>query len=165
MIDIDQDTLIKAVARAIMDDMVHADMVEAIKREIRTEIVASVRTEVSDLVGVWVEERLTGTFQPTNRWGEPRGEPVTIRELAMAEVEQRCNRKVSPHSGRDADRHDRGSITAVHYMAREAIKETVDERVKALTEAAVNDAMERLTEEDVGRSVKSAVWSALRPKK
>lgn len=101
-----------------------------------------------------VRDALTGTFQPMNQWGEKNGQPTTLRDLVMTEVQKFLDEK-PPRNGYN-DRERPGGLRELlrHEVAELMRKELKAEIDKA--KALVRNEVAAKAAELFGDVVKSA---------
>src|SRR5690606_37843353 len=105
-------------------------------REEMRQVVREVATEVAlEKVVTVIDEVMEAGFRKTNHYGEPTGEPITLREMVVAEVKGQLERPVD-RSGHKADRYSRESLTYVQFVASKAAQDALKgELGEAVTEA------------------------------
>ncbi len=112
---------------------------------------AAVQEQASTLVS----EALSGEIRRTNTYGEPTGEPTTLRDLIRADVAKYLNEKV-PERGYGGDR--RGGF-------RELLQHEVDEAMNKELRAAIREAREQVVvkvQEKAAQLIGEAVKEGLR---
>mgnify|MGYP003490872291 CR=1 FL=1 len=60
---------------------------EADRNKLREEVQGQIRGIVTGIVTEQVRSIATGEFRPTDRWGDPKGEPVTLREMCARQAQ------------------------------------------------------------------------------
>lgn len=115
----------QVAAKAIAD----ADQYPTIKERANKLLAAMVEARVEAAVST----ALTEARQPTNQWGQPKGDPVTLEETIDAKVAQLLQSSVAT-----SDR--RGTTTYVERAISDEVRTTVAKVVKAAV-AAERDAV------------------------
>lgn len=117
-----------------------------------TKMADQIRGEViREVVRPQIEEALGRPFRKTNTYGEPVGEPVTLRELIVDEV-QRVLRQ-------PADTYSREKGTVLEVAVRKEVADAFGNEVRD----AVKQAREGVADE-IGRQVINAVSAAMKGK-
>lgn len=105
-----------------------------LEREIREEMRYSVKTEVQEALraalGPMVSEALDQAIQPTNSYGEAKGEPVTLREVIV---------KTAKEELRDARSRD-GYGSRKENLVQEIIRKEVGAALAKELNDAIKDA-------------------------
>jgi hypothetical protein len=121
-------------------------------RQYKTELAQRVREirdeEIRLAIAPEIALALGEPFRRTNGYGEPKGEPVTMREYIVDVVQSWMNE-------RDKYNHDKG--TNIERLVRKL----VEEAFKAEIAAAVKSAREAVTKQ-IGESFGNAVTDAVR---
>lgn len=139
-------TIGEIVAQKIVERLAKEDRYHELTRQVQ-----EIRKEViREAVRPQVEEALNKPFRRSNIYGEPAGEPVTLRELIVDEV-----RRVLKDPA-DKYNRDRGTVleAAVHKEVeaafaseiREAVKQTreqVSDRIGQIVADAVSEGMRK----------------------
>lgn len=77
---------------------------------------------LTEKIGTLFLEIVDQPVVETNRWGERKGESVTLREFILKQAGEYLNEKVDPDTG-DAPRYGRDSnIRRIEYLARNAVR-------------------------------------------
>lgn len=79
---------------------------------------------IVDALQPLLDEVMDSEFVPTNHYGEPKGEPMTMRELVVKEVEKWCNGRGSFSS--DGTNLEKMIKDAIGYSLSNEIKKEVD---------------------------------------
>jgi hypothetical protein len=87
----------------------------SLRDQVTAEMKASIRGELDKLVA----EALAGAVQPTNQWGEARGEPTTLREVILKDVAAWLN-EARPTTGSRRDQ-----LSPFRRMLEEEIEKAV----------------------------------------
>lgn len=136
-------------------DLVAAKIVEKVAAdETRwrplTRHVTEIRTEViREMIRPQIEQALSEPFRKTNGYGEPAGEPVTLRTLIVAEVRKAM--------AEPADSYNRAKGSFVDQLVRN--------EVRAAFAAEVADAVKQArtaVAAEIGQHVASAVQAAMK---
>ncbi|MFI9507201.1 hypothetical protein [Nocardia sp. NPDC052566] len=129
-------------------------------REEMKSVVRKVIAEIArDRAATIVDDVLTAGFRKTNSYGEPVGDPVTLRELVVAEVSNQLTRQVD-ESGRTPDGYGRTRMSYVQYVARTAAAEALRGELGAAAAAAVDEVKAGVTAmvaEELGKKIVRAV--------
>lgn len=118
--------------------------------ELRNQYMDVRREALRDQLAPIIEQVMAEPFRKTNSYGEPTGQPVTLRELVIAEVRNVMN---SP-----ADKYASPSKGSV-------IEQAVRKEVKALFDKEIGEAVATLQKEfagQIGSLVATAVEQKLR---
>jgi len=130
-----------------------------LEKEMRS-VVRDVVAEVArDRVAVVIDEVFAAGFRKTNGYGEPIGEPVTLRQMVIGEVEGQLARKVTAN-GNSARGYDSGAMSYAEYVAANAAKEALRGELGAAVTAAVDEVKGRVTglvAEELGAKIAKAV--------
>lgn len=115
-----------------------------------TQRVADTRTEmIRELLKPVIEEALTTPFRKTSSWGEPTGDPVTLRTAVMAEAQRMLTHYESDYG--------RQKLTVMQALVRKEVEAAFANEVRD----AVKQAREQVATE-IGTMVASAVQAGLK---
>lgn len=89
-----RDAFNEAIKRGV-DDAVENVARELLRREMETGIRELIRAESIAIL----RETFAGKFQPHNQFGEPKGDPVTLRELIAGDLRRALEAKVALEDG------------------------------------------------------------------
>ena len=141
-------TIADLVAVAIVDGL-HADhdswnTLGTRFREIRTEL-------IRDMIRPQLEQALAEPFRRTNDYGEPTGQPVTLRELVVKEAQRALTAPVDTYN------RDKGSFVdqLVRTEVRNAFAAEVADALKQARAAVAGE---------IGKQVASAAIAAMKAK-
>lgn len=142
--DIKQD-IIDAVANRIADE---------IGRDIKTQLKAKSSAAVENLITEIVCDLAEKTFTPVDHWGEPKGEPTTIKDMMVKSIENWWSAKVDS-SGNVSTSYS-AKLTRSEYFANKVVSEYVNSKLhlemKAIIEAGkdkVREAMAKSVTEQI----------------
>jgi hypothetical protein len=114
--------------------------------------ITTVRDEViRELVRPQVEEALTAPVQRTSSWGDPVGDPQTLRDVIIAEAQKLLKQP--------ADSYNRDKGTVLEQVVRKEVQAALSAEIKA----AVQQAREAVAGE-IGQQVATAVVAAMKAK-
>lgn len=104
-------------------DLVVAEVVKQ-NRTVLTSFVREVRTElVREALAPVVAEAIAAPVQKTNIYGEPDGQPTTLRELVLTKVREVLTEPV--------DKYDRAKGTLLSSIVRKEVEEAFRKEVAA----------------------------------
>lgn len=129
-------------------------------RKEMTPIVRDMVTEVArDRVAAVIDDVFAAGFRKTNRYGEPVGETITLREMVIEQVQGQLERRVDER-GNTPDGYGRGSMPFTEYMARKAANEALRGELGEAATAAVEEVkakVKAVVAEDLGAKIARAV--------
>jgi len=117
---------------------------------------AAVKAVVDAEVPQVVREVLDGTFTPMSRWGEPQGEPTTIRAMAGEEA-QRWLTEQTDRRGRTGYSTDGPKKPRLHWMVAEMVDSAWKEHLRSEAAEVAKQVKAKLNEklsEDVAKAVR-----------
>jgi hypothetical protein len=124
---------------------------DAIVELVQERVLEAIEARVSEIIDAALEQQL----QPTNEWGEAKGNPRTIREIILSEAEGYLTQKVD-HEGKPESSTYRKSSTRLEFLTRGYIRkeyaETLNqevERVIGEIKAGINDRTEQAIKKGV----------------
>lgn len=139
-------------ARAMFDSIVRATSNSVFQKssgEITKAIHAQVSTTISEKVGAMIDGALESGIQPRNEYGEPKGEPTTLKALIGRAGEKYLSEKVN----KDGVVGGYNTVgTRLEYLIEKAIEKHIDYRLKQEIEKAVKLATEQ-AQAEVGKVV------------
>lgn len=138
----------KSIARELRDDM---------RKDVRDIVVETARAQVADII----TETMAAGFRKTNSYGEPTGEPITLREMVVDQVKGELVRLVDGY-GRPADRYNGGNLTFIEYHSRKAATEALKGEVGTAVADAVAEiktGVKSLVTESMAAKVHKAITS------
>ena len=102
--------------------------------DLNTQVLDSAKEQINTII----EGVIAGTIQRTNKWGEAKGEPITLKELIINESKQWFTQTVD-RDGKDTEanryHHDRDTTRAqwiVKKQVQPLVKEIVDVEIKKM---------------------------------
>ena len=145
----------KALVQEQVVSNITNQMMPNIRHEIKMTVLANLDKAVDNMIAEIVEEVTSDVFQPTTSWGEPNGEPTTIKDMIAEKTlkwwEDKVDRQGKP------TRYT-GAITRAEYFAEKTVGEYVrrqlDNDIKDLTARAketINDAMAEAIKKNLKR--------------
>jgi hypothetical protein len=139
-------TLGDQIAAQVIDRIVkQSDRWENLQRRIN-----DIRTEmIRELLQPVIEEALTTPFRKTSSYGEPTGEPVTLRSVIMADAQRMLTHYESDYG--------RQKLTVMQALVRKEVEAAFASEVRD----AVKQAREQVSTE-IGQMVASAVQAGLK---
>ncbi|QDF18798.1 hypothetical protein SEA_SCENTAE_79 [Gordonia phage SCentae] len=112
-----------------------------IKKQVLHQISSQVESQVAEIVA----ETVNGSIRQTNTWGEPTGDPTTMREMLAKEVKEVIARKVNSRG--ETDRFGgNGSIPYITYLVRKEADQLVKTELKSTIDAAMGNVRAVVTE-------------------
>lgn len=111
-----------------------ASLVEAIQRDARAEILASVKTQINAKVGELVDATLNNEFQPVNEWGEPKGKPLSLREMVGQVARTYLGAKVDKEGREGTYQADKDRLT---FLVSKVVASEFDYRMQSEVKKAV----------------------------
>ncbi len=131
------ETTLKWNGQQMFDSIVRVaaeSLLENIKRDLRAEIVATVKAQITAQVGEIVEGTLSGAFQPVNEWGEPKGKPTSLRDLVAETARTYLGAKVDKE-GRENSYN--GSADRLSFLVSKVVASEFDYRMQTEVKKAV----------------------------
>lgn len=107
-----------------------------LSKEMRAAVREVVTEAATAQVGKFIDEVFAAGFRKTNAFGEPVGEPVTLRELVIAGINDQLQRQVNGRGG-TPDSYDRDRMPYIEYVARKAATEALNGELGQAVTAAV----------------------------
>jgi len=142
--------------QATIADLVAAQITERLSKEdawggLRKRA-SEIRAEaIREAVRPQIEEAIAKPIQKTNSYGEPVGEPTTLRELIIDEARKAVNEPVDKYA------RDKGTFLT------QAVKREIQAALSAEIADAVKQARQQVADE-IGQQVTAAVAAAMRAK-
>lgn len=115
-------------------DSIANTLLDEIRRDIRAEVLKVLTPAIQNEVRGIVREQLDGTVRKTNRWGDPEGDPQSLRDLFAAEVKAYLSE--SPRENRSGY-SDHGARPGGF---RELIKREIDDAMTKELRGAIREA-------------------------
>ncbi len=135
----------------ILADRLHREMIPVVRD--------AVKEAAQERVAAIVADAMAQGFRKTNTYGEPTGEPITMREMVIGEVKGQMERRVT-RNGNAAERYDSGALPYVQYVAAKAAQEALNGELKAAATAAVDEvkgSVKALVAEELGAKIAKIV--------
>ena len=130
-------------ARAMFDSIVRTTS-HSVFQKSSQEITGAVRVQVSgaiaEKVGALIDAALEGGIQQHNEYGEPKGEPTTLKALIGKTGEKYLSEKVDKE-GKASNYTNVG--TRLEYLVSKAVEKHIDYKLKQEIEKAVKLATEQ----------------------
>lgn len=144
------DRVVQVVAARIVD---RTDLYEIA----HAAVVAKVQEMAEDKIVSAIDEAFEKPFTPTSRYGESKGDPMTIREMIDDKISTWLKESVD-YQGRTADSYNnRGKSLRVHYL----IRKHIEDAMKLDLEKLVKEQVETFPK-DIGKIVTEAVQQGLK---
>lgn len=140
-------TIADMVTEKIVAVLVKDDRWKSLKDEVQKIRAEMVREALRPLVA----EAIAAPVQKTNTWGEPSGEPVTMRELILEETRKLVREP--------ADSYHRDQGTVIQKMVRDEVRAALLKDIKDTVLRARSQVAD-----EAGRLVSEAVQSAMKAK-
>jgi hypothetical protein len=105
-------------------------LIPSIREDVAAAVTAAAQREITDQVSVMVTEVLAEPFQTTDRWGDLKGKPVTIRERIAEEIAAQLKPAKSDPYNRST------SSTVVTDVIKEEVRDALNKELKATVQAA-----------------------------
>jgi hypothetical protein len=121
-----QDQVVKTVAKTIHDEI--ADKVQQ-----------AVFNRLDDVVNAIILETMEKSVQRTDNWGEPIHIQTTIRELLMQDTATWLGAQVDQYGHASGSRAYSKRQTRAQHLFKEATKESLPKRVKAVIAENIGD--------------------------
>ena len=135
-------------ARSLFDAIVRQsshDIVERLHQSLDREVRLAVHHAIEQQVGTIVSTALDGQLQPTNEWGEPKGAPVTLRDMIVGKAANYLGAKVDKEGRESTYNADRTRVEFVVAKQVEAVfTYQMQKEVKTAAEQAVAQAKARV---------------------
>lgn len=137
LIDVDElrQQVIEDAAGRIANDVMRSS-----KNEIVDKARKLVEAEISERITEIADSALNKSFQPVNTWGEPTGEPTTVRDELAKKMETWWNERVD-NSGNKTDYH---GTPRAQYLCEKLMKDLVDSELRQEMRVLVNDGKQRI---------------------
>lgn len=91
--DTDEVDEIPLTLGASVADLIARRLIDGMRSDVRKAVLDSVTETIQAEVRDIVRGQLDGTVRQTNQWGEPQGEPQTLRTLLGKQVQEYLNEK------------------------------------------------------------------------
>ncbi len=132
-----EDLVIERAAQIVAARAVH-DETTAYK-SIREKVREQIASLISEKVTATIEDELAKPRQPTNAYGEPKGEPTTLAEQVAAQVQTILKTPTRTSS------YDQGkAVTPVERVVADLTGREVQKQVKAAVDGAKDEIVARV---------------------
>lgn len=131
-----RDAVIDAIARQAIETHGKTYNLPTLVTDLRAEVIREHLTPI-------VRAAITGTVQPTNRFGEPAGQPVSMRETIVAEARQVLLAKVT-RNGNPAAPYDRDAEPYITRLIRQQVQAVFADELKTALDEAKTELREAL---------------------
>jgi len=101
---------------------------EMIYEDIKPQVVKAILDAIDEQVNLAITALLDNDIQPTDRWGKPTGQSISIRALLQRDAEEWLTEKVDEY-GRRQDSYGT-KYPRIHWLFQEAIRGNKDHRGK-----------------------------------
>ena len=157
------DALTEMIIEHVASQMMHGgDYSDGIRKAVTAGVIERVAAKIDAEVERIVLETLTTTVQPTNQFGEPQGEPITLRSRIAAQVTRALETKVDDRGHAQGEREFSNYDTARHRTRVErAIANAVDDIAKKELATAVHAAATEVRSR-VGATVQQTVHETVK---
>lgn len=135
-----EDVIFELAAQCVADRVQRSET-----RDLSTTARAILTEHLHAAMGPIVEEALTQAVQRSNTWSEPKGEPLTLREVIVREAKMYLS---TPQGTRSRSSFGRDGETPVQSF----IREEVAKAVKADLTEAMDEARAQVREAVVGQA-------------
>ncbi|TWS20800.1 hypothetical protein FK529_05615 [Tsukamurella asaccharolytica] len=127
------------LAGLVADRLAHS-----MEREMRDVVVKAVTERAKTRVAEIIDEVIAGDIRKTNQWGEPVGEPTTLRALIVKEIGDQLNRKVNSRGETQTYARD-GAMPYAQYVARVAAQSALKGELAEAAQEAVEQVKAKVT--------------------
>lgn len=131
-------------------------LVELSEKATKVEIKSGVSETIQKKLDTIIEDVINSQFRLTNSYGEPKGEPITLRQLMVDQAKKYFEEVVSMKSGRSPDYSDKERCSRVQYEAVQAAKFVIEQHAKDI-KARVNEVINAELTSKLAAAVKSAL--------
>lgn len=142
------------------DSIIEKQVTEAIVKQIYGAITDKVQEAVfnrlDDVVNAIILETMEKTVQPTDGWGEPIGKKTNIKELLMNDTATWLAAMVDQYGHDSGSRSYSKRQTRAQHLFKEATKESLPERVKAVIAENIGD-IDMMIENEVKAQLREKV--------
>lgn len=139
-IEINLDWQQEQIAKAIVAEVSYR-LIEKFETEIRREVQAKVGPVIDAQVNAIVEDALTKVFTPVDEFGDPKGEPTTVKAILAKKAKTFLEEKVDS-SGRVSNTYGTKQPRA-EYLLGKLFEEALDHTAKREIEAIAKQAKEK----------------------
>ena len=134
------ETAIRWNAQQMFDSIVRtaaASIVKGIEADLKVAVAASVKSQIDEQVGAKVAAILDTNIQPTNEWGEAKGEALSLREMVGRTARDYLGVKVNKEGVASTYHADR---TRLEHIVSKQVAETFNYTMQAEVKKAVEQA-------------------------
>lgn len=128
------------IAQAVVSEVSYR-LIEMFETEIRREVQAKVGPVIDAQVNAIVEDALTKVFTPVDEFGDPKGEPTTVKAILAKKAKTFLEEKVDS-SGRTGNTYGAKQPRA-EYLLGKLFEEALDHTAKREIEAIAKQAKEK----------------------
>ena len=128
------------IAKAIVAEAT-CRLVEKFETEIRREVQAKVGPIIEAQINAIVESALTQVFTPVDEFGDPKGEPTTVKAILAKKAKSFLEEKVDMY-GKTGNTYG-GRQSRAEYLLGKLFEEAIDSAAKREIEAIAKRAKEK----------------------
>jgi len=110
-----------------LSSVVDAKITEAIGNLVDT-MKPLLQQRIDEIMTTKITEVFTAPFTPTDRWGKPKGEPTTIRDMIADEAESYWAKTVGSDGKQPSDGYGE-KMTRAQYYARQVMTDVYNEKL------------------------------------
>lgn len=155
-----EDLVLDAAARQLAGQ-VDREARKGVTDKAQQQVAELLKAGVAGVVEGKLTELLDGQFQPMDRWGEPTGEPRTMRSEIEAQVAALLTEKViDPKDTRGGFAGDKPKLTRIEWAIRAAVAGEVTKQVTAAVAEAKEQVLATVSgvaAEEITKAVKAAL--------
>ena len=137
-------------------DRAAKDLLRDVSYDVKREITTAAGKAAKEQAAAAIIEVMAGPIQPTNHFGEPSGQPTSLRELVSAEVTAWLRKTPNRNSGA----YERDQPPFVQWL-REVVDKALREELKAPVAEAKKAAVDRVRDQ-AADLVAAAVQEAMK---
>lgn len=115
---------------------------------------------INEIMNAEIEKVFTSPFQPVTRWGEPKGEMTTIRDIIAKEATDYWSKKVDSSNGKEYTGFGNGEERAVYY-ARKVMSEFYEKELVKTVKKMAEDLKSKIPE-TIAKEISETVIKHLR---
>ena len=143
-----EDRLLEIAVRRLLDNLRESgDLKNDVYGRLRERVEKIRDAEIAEALRPLIAETIEAVLQPTNRLGEPTGEPTTLRSLIVDEARKQLSRSTDKGGyGHKETALDQALQAAVGAALRSELSDAVKKAKAEVYEAAKNEAARILTE-------------------
>ena len=128
------------IAKAIVAEATYR-LVEKFEGEIRCEVQAKVGPIIEAQVNAIVEDAMTKVFTPVDEFGDPKGEPTTVKAILAKKAKSLLEEKVDMY-GKTGNTYG-GRQSRAEYLVGKLFEEALDHAAKREIETIAKQAKEK----------------------